>query len=117
MCQTNTGVLFGEAAALYPSNECKIPVAPSDFDRLISGCRLAQTVLLGDHSWLKKTTVPVPVAVTATVILAVMTTVALTVTVGVAGTLVGTKAIKVTVAVGDFDNGNGKKNGNGELYK
>ena len=32
--------LLGEAAFFIPGYECNAPVAPSDFDRLISGYRL-----------------------------------------------------------------------------
>ena len=39
--------LAGEAAQFAPGCECSSPVAPSDFDRLVSGYRLTQTALLG----------------------------------------------------------------------
>ena len=40
----------GEAAAFIPGYECNYlsVVAPSNFDRLISGCRTNQTALFGD---------------------------------------------------------------------
>ena len=37
-----------EAAWFVPGYECNFPVAPGDFDGLISGCRLTQTALLGN---------------------------------------------------------------------
>ena len=36
-----------EATLFNPGNECKPPAAASDFERLISGYRRTQTVLLG----------------------------------------------------------------------
>ena len=42
VCQqkSNVTALSGEAASFIPGYECNSPVVPSDFDRLISGCRL-----------------------------------------------------------------------------
>ena len=44
--QSNVTALLGEAALFIPGYECDSPVAPSDFDRLVSGYRLTQTALL-----------------------------------------------------------------------
>ena len=38
--------LIGEVALFIPGYECNSAVAPSDFDRLVSGYRLTQTALL-----------------------------------------------------------------------
>ena len=58
MCQGNMTASLGGAALFIPRYECDSPVAPSDFDRLISGYRLTQTPLLGNPCFTK--TYPVP---------------------------------------------------------
>ena len=40
MCESILTALSGEAALFVQSYECNSPVAPSDFDRFISGYRL-----------------------------------------------------------------------------
>ena len=45
---SNTAGSLGEAALFISRYECNSPVAPSDFDRRISGCRLTQTALSED---------------------------------------------------------------------
>ena len=43
VCQGNMTALLGEAALFIPRYEYNSPVAPSGFDRLVSGYRLTQT--------------------------------------------------------------------------
>ena len=45
--ESNTTASLGEAALVIPGYEYYSTVAPSDFDRLISGYRLTQTAFLG----------------------------------------------------------------------
>ena len=54
VCESNTTALFGEAALFVPRYERHSAVAPSDFDRLISGQRLTQPTLLGTPYCMRK---------------------------------------------------------------
>ena len=46
VCPSNMTALLGGAALFIPSYECNSPIAPSNFDRLISGYRLIGGPLL-----------------------------------------------------------------------
>ena len=45
VCGSNMTALLREAAVFTPGYVCNSSVAPSDFDRLISGSRLTRTAL------------------------------------------------------------------------
>ena len=49
MCQSNMTALRRGTASLFPGYRCNSPVAPIDFDRLVSVYRLIQTVFLRDE--------------------------------------------------------------------
>ena len=48
VCESNITALLREAASFIPGYECNSPVAPSDFNLLISGYRTTHTALLGN---------------------------------------------------------------------
>ena len=59
-CESIATALLRKAALFFPGKGCNTPVAPSDFDRLLSGYSLTQTALYRDTDLLRPPYIGIP---------------------------------------------------------